>query len=151
MILNYNIPFLNTIFEKALFVYIKRDPVCNVASILDARKRQLGSENKWYSFKIPEYSQLKDLDPIRQSAGQVNYINSAVTKGLSTIANSRKMVVQYEEFCQNPKLIFDQLVSKLNISDSKYLGQEQFELTRTRDFPKRLAIENALAYFESRG
>jgi len=34
-------------------------------------KLQFGSENEWYSFKIPEYLQLKDLDPITEVAGQV--------------------------------------------------------------------------------
>ena len=39
MLFNYNIPFLNSVFEKALFIQIKRDPVSNVASMLQARKR----------------------------------------------------------------------------------------------------------------
>lgn len=147
MILNYNIPFLNAIFNKALFVQIKRDPVTNVASILEARKRQLGSENEWYSFKIPEYPQLKDLDPITQSAGQLHYINKAVTKGMATVDESRKLVVQYEDFCQNPRQMFEQLAEKLGISASDYCGPAQFRLTRDANLPNRVAIENALERF----
>lgn len=36
MILNYNIGFLDAVFEKALFIQIKRHPVSNIASMLEA-------------------------------------------------------------------------------------------------------------------
>lgn len=149
MILNYNIPFLDAVFEKALFVQVKRDPVTNVASILEARKRQLGSEREWYSFKIPEYPRLKDLDPISQSAGQLHYINKAVTQGMATVKESRKLVVQYEDFCRNPRGVFDQLTKKLRIDHTdKYRGPEQFKRTRADDLPNEATIEKALALFE---
>jgi hypothetical protein len=134
MILNYNVPFLNAIFDKALFVQIKRDPVANIASILEARKRQLGNENEWYSFKIPEYEQLKTLDPINQVAGQLYYINQALTTGMNTLNESRKMVVQYEQFCENPEMIYHLLLEKLAANgypiDGNYPLREKFASTR---------------------
>lgn len=149
MILNYNIPFLDAIFKKAIFIQIKRDPVTNVSSILDARKRQLGSESEWYSFKIPEYPKLKMLDPIMQSAGQLHYINTAVTKGMATVAEPRKLVVKYEEFCQNPQHIFKELVIKLGISENDriYSGPKQFRASRNKDVPNKELIEKALSEF----
>ncbi len=149
MILNYNIPFLDAIFEKALFIHIKRNPVANVESILEARKRQFGSEKEWYSFKIPEYPKLKDLDPVTQSAGQLHYINKAVTQGMEKVETSRKLVVQYEDFCRNPRKVFKQLVEKLIISESdiSYGGPEKFNKTRNDDLPDRSKIEKALKMF----
>jgi len=149
MILNYNISYLNAVFEKALFVQIKRDPMTNVASVLDARKRQSGSEDEWYSFKIPEYPQLKDLDPLTQSAGQVHYINRAVTEGMAALDQRRKLVVQYEEFCHDPGSVFDELVEKLGIAEKEraYQGQEQFKVSRGGDAPNMDAIERALSMF----
>ncbi len=149
MILNYNIPFLNAIFEKALFIQIKRDPVINIASILDARKRQLGSENEWYSFKIPEYLQLKKLEPITQSAGQLHYINTAIIKGMATVNESRKMLVKYEEFCQNPRSVYEDLLLKLDISgnNNRYRGPQQFVVSRDINAQNRAAIEQALSTF----
>jgi hypothetical protein len=149
MILNYNIPFLDALFEKALFVQIRRDPVANIASILDARKRQLGSENEWYSFKIPEYPQLKDLDAVTQSAGQLHYINEAVTHGMSNVDASRRLTVQYEDFCQRPESVFDQLTAKLGVRDARYGGPERFEIKRGPDVPRREEIEKSLAAFEN--
>jgi hypothetical protein len=115
MILNYNIPFLEAICAKAMFVQMKRDPVANVASMLAARKRQLGGEGDWHSFKIREYPLLKDLDPITQCAGQLHYINKAVTQGMATVDARRRVVVGYEDFCKHPRTVFDQLVEKLGI------------------------------------
>ena len=149
MILNYNIPFLDAIFEKAVFIQIKRDPIANIASILEARKRELGSEKEWYSFKIPEYTQLKELDPITQSAGQLHYINAAVTKGMATVDETRKLVVQYEDFCKNPMTVFSDLISKLNIAGNTlaYKGPERFKQARDRDVPNSTLIEKALSTF----
>lgn len=149
MILNYNIPFLDKIFKKAIFIQIKRDPVTNVVSILEARKRQLGSEKEWYSFKIPEYPQLEHLDPIAQCAGQLHYINSAVTKGMECVNESRKMVIQYEEFCQNPLNVHDELLMRLDIhaKSYEYIGVERFIVSRSKDVLNRKKIEKALSNF----
>lgn len=150
MILNYNISFLDAIFKKALFIQLKRDPVENVSSILDARKRQLGSENAWYSFKIPEYPELKGLDPITQSAGQLHHINMAVDKGIEKVEEPRKLIIHYEEFCKNPRYIYENLLSKLNIEkdDVEYRGQENFKVSRVTDVSKAKLIEKAISKFD---
>jgi hypothetical protein len=149
MILNYNIPFLDAVFKKALFVRIRRNPVTNVASILEARRRQRGSEGEWYSFKIPEYPQLKDLEPVAQSAGQLHYIDKAISRGILGVATERKLVVQYEEFCANPGAVFQHLIEKLDLERRRYAGPEQFELSRNQDPSRRDAIQEALAKFET--
>lgn len=149
MILNYNIPFLDKIFEKALFIQIKRDPIANVASILEARKRQLGSESEWYSFKIPEYPKLKDLDPVMQSAGQLHYINKAVSAGMETVSEQRKLIIRYEDFCKNPHTTFNQLVEKLGIEEPQaYLGEEQFNISKKVRLSNYSAIHEALNTFK---
>ena len=148
MLFNYNIPFLNSVFEKVIFIQIKRDSVTNVASVLEARQRQLGNLESWYSFKIPEYNLLKDLDPITQSAGQVHFINKAVTAGMAKVEEERKLVVHYEDFCKNPRVIYEQLVEKLGFDMSlSYTGESQFSLSRTDNIPNRKLIEAALAKF----
>ena len=150
LLFNYNIPFLDSIFEKVIFVQIKRDIVTHVSSVLDARKRQLGSESEWYSFKIPEYAMLKDLDPISQSAGQLHYINAAVSKGMQSVSESRKLVVQYEDFCQNPRKVFDELVMKLDLSarENVYRGESFFKISRNSDVKNRRVIEKAISLYQ---
>lgn len=147
MLFNYNIPFLDSIFEKVIFVQIKRDPVTNVASVLEARKRQLGSESQWYSFQIPEYQELKDLDPLTQVCGQVHYINKAVDEGLEAVNADRKLEVQYEDFCSNPAHYYAALTDKLAIKNIKYDGPTKFQASRITN-TNALAISEALSTFK---
>lgn len=147
MLFNYNIPFLDSILDNVLFAYITRDPVANVASVLEARKRQLGSENHWYSFKIPEYEQLKDQDPITQAAGQLHSINEAVRRGLSQVDEARKLVVAYEDFCVDPHRFFCQLNDKMGWSGNMYAGPTSFSITKPNRAMDHKAIKAALQRF----
>lgn len=147
MLFNYNIPFLDSVFDKVLFVHVRRDPVANVASVLDARKRQLGSEEAWYSFKIPEYEELKTLDPVSQAAGQVYCINRAVSNGLAKVTESRKLVVHYEDFCAAPERVFESLCEKIGLKGG-YQGQVSFKANRHKGLPNRVQIEQACARWD---
>lgn len=135
MIANYNIGFLDKILDNVLFIFVKRDPYTNIASILEARKRQLGDEKKWYSFRIPEMKELlKYDDPVMQAAGQVYYINQAVDKRLAGVAEDRKLEIKYEDFCANPEKFYYIIRNKLlsqgyEISDI-YSGEKEFKVTR---------------------
>lgn len=149
MLFNYNIPFLDSVFDKVLFVHVRRDPVANVASVLDARKRQLGSEEEWYSFKIPEYEVLKALDPVTQVAGQVYYINRAVERGFDQVADDRKLVVDYEAFCNSPEVVFEQVKQKIGLwSDCSYEGPKHFEPAGSIGADFRKAVIREFNHFE---
>lgn len=148
MILNYNIHFLDVLFEKALFVQIRRDPVANVESVLDARRRQFGDESRWYSFKIPEYPALLDRDPLHQIAGQVHCINRAVTAGMHGLAESRQLIVDYEQFCAEPAEVFRLLAAKLCLPAAEYAGPPRFAPSREVETARRREIEKALDSFE---
>jgi len=149
MLFNYNIPVLDSVFNKVLFVQIKRDPATNVASVLEARKRQLGNESAWYSFNIPEYERLKNLDPVMQTTGQVYYINKAIENGLQKVSDDRKLVFHYEEFCRSPESLFVQLKEKLGLSPAiPYQGAPRFAVSREPSPDLLNAVALALGYFE---
>jgi hypothetical protein len=127
-----------------------RDPLSNVESVLEARERQHGNMEQWYSFRIPEYEELKDLGPCEQVAGQVFYINKAIEKGLERVDDSRKLTVEYEEFCSNPKEVFCELSGKLAQNGytvtEKYELEDRFDLSRKRsDNPGVLTAYNRFA------
>ncbi len=150
MILNYNIPFLDSIFDKVLFVRIKRDPVANVASVLQARQRQFGSAETWYSFKIPEYPQLRELDPVSQCAGQVSYINRALDRGMATVDQSRKLEIEYEQFCRDPRAVYLSLVDRLGLTEmaSEYGGPRSFTATETKTGHATDSVREALERYQ---
>ncbi len=150
MLFNYNIPFLDAIFDKVLFIQIKRDPVANIASVLKARQRQLGSESEWYSFKIPEYDQLKGLPPVSQATGQIHYINQAISRGLENVASHRKITVHYEEFCRNPESLYQELTDKLGLASPRaYCGPSSFDYRSDGDIQNRNEILTALDSFRN--
>lgn len=134
MIMNWNIPFLAGLFDKALFINIKRHPFFNIQSILSARKDYYGDVRAWYSFKPPEYTWLKSLNPYEQLAGQVYYTNHAVEKGLDGVHESRKLTVDYELFCESPERVFWEMVQKLELqgytTNWEYSGPDSFESSR---------------------
>lgn len=147
MLFNYNIPCLNSVIDRVVFVQVKRDPLTNVASALDARRRQLGDERHWYSFDIPEKESLRELEPVAQVAGQIHYINQAIERGLQSVEESRKMTVQYEDFCANPKAVFDTLVHKLGWQDCHYTGAERFDVSRQITPEQSAVIASAVGRF----
>ena len=66
---------------------------------------------------------------------------------MSRVDDSRKLVVRYEELCDDPGQVFRRLAGKLNLPDFDYRGPEQYRLTRDADSPDRGAIEKALLRF----
>lgn len=141
LIANYNIGFLDHILKNVVFLYIKREPCSNIASVLEARKRQHGNIKDWYSFRIPEMEQLMKLsDPVMQAAGQVYFINQAIERALKRVSDERKMEVQYEQFCENPEKYYHILWEKLNRQgyeiSKKYFGESRFEITRKEVKPE---------------
>jgi hypothetical protein len=114
LILELNIPFLSSILDKALFLFVRRDPFHNIQSLLESRVRYYGDRRAWYSIKPQEYEMLKNLDPFDQVAGQVYFTNRGIQKGLEQIDTARTVVVDYEDFCTNPKLTFDQILTRFH-------------------------------------
>ena len=139
MLFNYNIKYLHKIIKNAIFIQVSRDPVFNMQSVLFARERQFGSRDKWYSFKIKEYPELSGLNSVKQVAGQIYFINKAVSEGLATVPDVNKIEVSYENFCRNPKMVYESIVEKLGMLGysvtKKYAGKNNFELSNTWDGP----------------
>ena len=136
MIMNQNIPELAQQFEKALFIWIRRDPTFNIQSALEARKRQYGDINTWYSFKIKESPELKDLDPLESVAGQIVAINRSVDQGIAGLPENQKLIIQYEDFCQRPEFYYNEIVRRLTEQKGlrkkdpfEYRGEDSFSNT----------------------
>jgi hypothetical protein len=133
MIVNWNIPFVSKILDKALFIFMKRLPFYNIQSLLESRRKFYGSLNTWYSFKPPEYADLKDHDPFEQVAGQVYHTNCAVEEAMKGVEPSRRLVVSYEDFCMGPEQVYSQIAEKLSLQgctmDMSCRGPDHFENT----------------------
>ena len=150
LILELNIPFLSSLLDKALFVYIRRHPFYNIQSLLESRVRYFGNRHAWYSIKPQEYEMLKDLDPFDQVAGQVYFTNQGIQKGLDQLENARKLIIDYEDFCNNPKFAFDEILARFDLQGThvhwEYEGPQQFTAANQIRLPERDCIRIAAAY-----
>ena len=139
-ILEFNIPFLSSLLEKALFLFAKRHPFYNIQSMLEARVKYSGDRREWWSVKPKEYSMLEDLDPFEQVAGQVHFTNRAIEEGLEQVDATRGLRVSYEEFCTAPDRVFNQITEKLSQQGYRvnwsYTGPEQFQSTNQVRLPR---------------
>lgn len=113
MIMNQNIPELAEQFDKQLFIHIRRDPIFNIQSALEARKRQYGDINTWYSFKTKNYQHLRNLEPLESVAGQIAEINHSVEQGIALLPEHKKLIIQYEDFCQRPEHYYNEIIDRL--------------------------------------
>ena len=136
LIINWNIPFISSILDKALFIHITRHPLYNSQSLLESRIKYFGNVKHWYSFKPKEYFKLKRLDPYEQVAGQVYFTNRAVSKGFEEIDESRRVEITYETFCKDPADVFNQIKSKF--------AQQDFLIDWPYDGPDRFQSKNKL-------
>lgn len=150
MIANWNIPALDALLERVVYVHVRRDPLYNAQSLLEARERFFGDRRRWYSFKPPQFLKLEALDPLEQVAGQVMLTRRAVDKGLEGIPGDRRLEVEYEAFCADPAAIFTALRRRLARQDfdmqAYYAGPEAFPVSnkwRLRD-TDRLRLQAAL-------
>lgn len=135
MLLNWHIPFLDSAFDRVLFVNMKRDPACVVQSMLEGRRRYFGAEEPWYSFKPPEYAWLKDRPPVEQVAGQIHFIREATDAGMAQVAPARALTIQYEDFCRDPSAAWAELAGKMAglgySMGSAYDGPPRFDAANT--------------------
>lgn len=126
----YHIKRFTNELSKVFWVYIERDPLDVAISILNARKRFYENLEIWWSTVPPEYDKLKSLNYTEQIAGQVYYLRQFYKKQLSSIDNKYFHVVNYENLCDKPKEILNEIAIKLRKLNS---GHIEFDINKIPD------------------
>ena len=132
--LQYNLDWLIKAFPNCIIVYLKREPIFVMQSILKAREIHYGDRQKWWSVKPQEYEFLKEMDPYHQIAGQVYYTDKALEEQLTGLCESKKLEIKYEDFCLNPRYV------------AASIKQKYFEA----GFELQMNEENMISQFEPR-
>ena len=154
LIMNWNIDYLNHIIQKPLFLFIKRNPMHNMASLFKSRKTFFNDISEWYSFKPPEYELLKTKNVYMQLAGQVNYTNKHIEKTLQRIQAEHSITISYEKFCKAPEQLYSVILSRLHHcgynTSQAYTGPISFQpsLDIDDEFDEAKA-EKALSYIQT--
>lgn len=117
IMLQYNLEHLKQWSDKFLFVYIKRNPEFVMQSIFQARQKYFNDTEQWWSVKPKEYVFLKEQNKYQQIAGQVYYTQKAIEKGLDSLSDTQKIIIRYEDLCQNPSNTIASIAQKIGILD----------------------------------
>lgn len=148
---------LETVFSKiknSIILYIKRNPLYNMQSLLLAREKYYNDKTVWWSVKPKEYEKLKEMDIYHQIAGQVYYTNKALENALGSIPGKNKISIRYEDFCKNPGKYYHEIKEKYKahgyILPEKYEGVSFFNNTNKLKIAKSeiKKFEKAYQYFE---
>jgi hypothetical protein len=70
------------------------------------------------------------------------------SSGLAGVAEQRKLVVQYEDFCAAPERVFKSRCEKIDLNGAVYQWQDSFKVTREKELPNRVQIEQACAHWQ---
>ncbi len=109
MMFQYNLADFYKHVPNGIFFYMKRDPLYVMQSIFLARQKYFGDVNNWWSVKPKEFNFLKDMDIYHQIAGQVYFTDKSIESNFDLIPEYNKLIIQYEDFCENPSIYFDKI------------------------------------------
>lgn len=126
MMLQFNIDFFAKEIPEFIFFHIKRQHKFVMQSLLLSRRKYYKTEKIWYSVKPKEYEWLSNMNPLHQIAGQVLFTEKAIEKTLQYVPENRKVICNYEELCDKPKFVYDQIYSLLKLHGVK-LSHMNFE------------------------
>jgi hypothetical protein len=140
VLLQFHLSVLRKHIPNSVFLFIKRNPIYNMQSILNARIKYYGDKGIWWSVKPMEYDKLKELDIYHQIAGQVYYTNKKLEKEIEKIPDNNKILIEYEQFCADPDSYFFKLQAiydkfNVNITNAggnvKFISQNNFNINYT--------------------
>ncbi len=108
LIASWDLDWLAAVLPTARFIRLRRDGPATMRSLLGARRRFYGTEEAWYSFRLPG-PLAEGLSPLQQVAAQVRCMDAAIDAGLARVAPERILTLDYDDLCSKPQEAWDQL------------------------------------------
>ena len=151
MMFQFNIPFFSETVPEFFFLHVKRDPMCVMQSVLISKRKFYKDDSIWWSVRPAAYERLKNMSPYHQVAGQLLSTVGAIESGLQKVEESRKVTVDYEDFCRNPGKLYQEIRTKyaaLGCDLPDYSAEENFSCTNGRKLDEEELNRLAKAYDE---
>ena len=133
----YHLAYFAGRMPNVIWIRSKRDPMFVMQSIYQARIKRGGLDN-WWSVMPQEYEDLIKEDPFTQIAGQVYYTEKALDQGFSMLPKKNQFVVQYEDFCEDPRTHLESVKAHLEVTETPQ------EVTENQSVPNRLQNTNKI-------
>lgn len=151
-IMPIEIEFLEQCFQNHLYLVISRDIYAHAAALVLLYKRywNVAGRLRFYKTYAP-----KNLDftkePLVYAAATLKNALAHRERVLRDVPDSRKIYVSYEDFCRNPKALFETLLKCLAAlgytpPDTTYKGVESFTISpRNPSEEERAIIDSVFA------
>jgi hypothetical protein len=104
----FSIQEIRSICPNSRFIFLRRDPMMTAQSIILARRKVSGGDDRWFSVQPPGYESVMDKSPFYQVVWQVLSVEKFVTNSLSN-DHDRFLMVKYESFCRNPYQVLQKI------------------------------------------
>lgn len=110
-LVGYHLSHFSRILKKAIFVFIERDPLDMAYSIAEARQRNNEDMQSWWGSYPPAgiYNQIKGDPWDLQIVKQIRYFKQMYAKQLATLPSESLVKTSYQELCQNPVGLLNQV------------------------------------------
>ena len=115
-LIGFHLPRFAELFQRALFVYVGRDPMDVALSISKARQAHGCGEDSWWGSYPPKaiYDQLKKKREALQVSHQVLYFKSLYEKKLALVSSEQVLQTNYESVCARPVQFLEQVKERAN-------------------------------------
>lgn len=108
-LVEWHLEFLAGAVPQSKFLFLDRDPVFVMQSLLEARRRFFGDDEHWYSIRPPQYRELLNVSVYEQIGAQVALVRDRVAQQLADLPEERWSRVTYEDFCADSSAVADQI------------------------------------------
>lgn len=135
-----NIVRLNVIkeaFPDAMYIRLSRDPLSVAKSIYQGRIELYKDSSKNWTVKPQQWQQIENFDISKQIAYQVYYLDQKIDEDLKSIPDDNKIEILYEDFCNSPYQIAEEITNKFQEisfrnSINEDLKQKQFIVSKKK-------------------
>ncbi len=147
--------------DRSYYILIERDPIYVAQSLLLARETVQGHRSRpWGLGATTQDTFDSPAEEILSVCRQVDRVNDDIRTRLETIPESRKIMIRYEDFCQDPgehiRAIADQITGcemamnleaipkELTSTNRRRMKDSEFALIK-RFFDQKIPLENGYA------
>lgn len=118
IICGFHAEYLTKIHPNSLFIFIERNNIDTISSILKVRKERLNDVSKWWSLKPKSFQDVLSDDPTMEVTRQVIYSKREFIQELSK-PNVNTYYLKYEDFIQNPNFYIEDIAKSVSSINNK--------------------------------
>lgn len=148
IICGFHAEYLTKLHSKSLFIFIERDNIDTISSILKVRKERLDNEKMWWSLKPKSFKEVLSDYPVLEVSKQVVLSKREFIEEL-TKPTVNMYYLRYEEFIKNPNFFIEDITKKIeelfyNKINFRHIGDNLLHSSKTKINQKNDTISKSI-------